>query len=233
LPSDSLRNIFSKIFIFKSTFSTVSCLYLPNPSHTMTEVYELIENTLSGNNIPANADFLQWHVRMVHADGFTLGIISDEEGKFDTSKNHWAIIIETARRDVRLSMESRMNKKTRKHGVLVLTRLSYEGKSRSVLYRETYSWKYPAVTVKEVVEFALDHGWHKYKMFTTTDGAKKGCRHHLKTMLLGFQARGWIGSKSDDGQKIDDFLPFVYTRDEDDYNQVEVKPKSIDLGEFL
>ena len=61
----------------------------------MSSRFKLIENTLSMNSIPTDADFLLWTVKKVHTDAFTLGLLADKAGKFDTSKNHWAIIIET------------------------------------------------------------------------------------------------------------------------------------------
>ncbi|KAH0591920.1 hypothetical protein MHUMG1_10365 [Metarhizium humberi] len=196
------------------------------------EEYELIQDTPAGNNISSNADFLEWRVHKVHADGFTLGIYADKEGNFDESKNHWALIFQRDSNYIRLSMESRMNRRTGKHGVLVLHPLSYEGLSRSVVHRQTYSWKDPDITIKKVLEFTLTRGWHRYKMITTKDGGKKGCRYHLKTMLQGFQAAGWIGSKSDAGKRIDDFLPYVYTRDDDNFDKTYMSTKPIDVGHF-
>ncbi|KAM3529351.1 hypothetical protein MY4038_005468 [Beauveria bassiana] len=35
-----------------------------------------------------------------------------DEDKPNTSKNHWAIILETPRKNIRLSMESRLNERT-------------------------------------------------------------------------------------------------------------------------
>ena len=52
-------------------------------------------------------------------------------------------------------------------------------------------------------------------------------------MLAGFQSRNWIDSRSDTGKNVDDFLPFVYTRDEDDCEELHIKPKPIELGKFL
>lgn len=143
------------------------------------EEYQLIQDTLAGNNILSNVNFLEWRVHKVHADGFTLGIYADEEGNFDKSKNHWALIFETDSGYIRLSMESRMNRRTGKHGVLVLYPLSYDGPSINVVHRQTYSWKDPDVTVKKVLELTFTRGWHRYKMITTKNGGKKGCRYHL------------------------------------------------------
>ncbi|KAM3496939.1 hypothetical protein MY10362_009693 [Beauveria mimosiformis] len=75
--------------------------------------FELIEDTLSAN-IPANEAFLQFEVSKIHADGFTLGLSMDEDNP-DTSKNHWAIILETPGKNIRLSMESRENNRTGKN----------------------------------------------------------------------------------------------------------------------
>ncbi|EXU94952.1 hypothetical protein X797_011965 [Metarhizium robertsii] len=132
---------------------------------------------------------------------------------------------------IRLSMESRKNSRTGKHGVLVLHRQSYKGESRSIVHRQTYSFKNPDITIKKLLEFTLTRGLHRYKMITTKDGAKKGCRYHLKTMLLGLEAAGWIGSKSDAGKRINDFLPYVYTRD-DETVEIYVTTKPIDVGHF-
>lgn len=52
-----------------------------------------------------------------------------------------------------------------------------------------------------------------------------------KTMLLGFEAAGWIGSKSDAGKRINDFLPYVYTRDDENV-EIYVTTKPIDVGHF-
>lgn len=52
-------------------------------------------------------------------------------------------------------------------------------------------------------------------------------------MLAGFQSHNWIDSRSDTGKSVDDFLPFVYTRDFDDSGELSVQPKPIDLGRFL
>ncbi|KAK9442221.1 hypothetical protein VB005_03279 [Metarhizium brunneum] len=166
------------------------------------EEYQLIQDTLAGNNILSNINFLEWRVHKVHADGFTLGIYPHEEGNFDESKNHWALIFETDSGYIRLSMESRMNRRTGKHG-----------------------WQDPGVTVKKVLELTFTRGWHRYKMITTKNGGKKGCRYHLKTMLLGFEAAGWIGSKSDAGKRINDFLPYVYTRDEENFDKTYISTK--------
>ena len=145
----------------------------------MSQKYNLTKDTLAANGIAEDADFLQWPVSMFHADGFTLGIIPDEEGNFDTSKNHWAAVIETPYGGVRVSMESRKNETTGEHGLLVLKRLSYIGKSNSVIYRETYTWQNSDHKVKDVLQFILTRNLHRFKMFTTADGAKKECRHHL------------------------------------------------------
>ncbi|KAM3438070.1 hypothetical protein NHJ13734_004343 [Beauveria thailandica] len=193
--------------------------------------FGLIEDTLSAN-IPADEAFLQFEVSKIHADGFTLGLSMDEDNP-DTSKNHWAIILETRGKNIRLSMESRENNKTGEPGVLVLKSLGYLGMSENVIHRETYSMKDPTVMVQDILELVFAVGWHKYKMFTTIEGAKKGCRHHVKTMLAGFQSQNWIDSRSDTGNTVDDFLSFVYTKDEDQPEMISVKPKPIDLGKFL
>lgn len=140
--------------------------------------FELIEDTISANRISANAAFLQREVSMIHADGFTLGLSVDEDYP-DTSKNHWAIILDTPGNNIRLSMESRKNNRTGEHGVLVLKLLGYLGMSDHVVHRETFSRKGPTVKVQDILELVLALGWHRYKMFTTIDGAKKGCRHHM------------------------------------------------------
>jgi hypothetical protein len=38
-----------------------------------------------------------------------------------------------------------------------------------------------------------------------------------QTMMNGFRAMGWIKEKSDSAKMLLEFLPFVYTRDEEDY----------------
>ncbi|KID94277.1 hypothetical protein MAJ_09773, partial [Metarhizium majus ARSEF 297] len=196
------------------------------------EEYELIQDTIAGNNILASTNFLGLRIRKVHADGFTLGLFPDKEGNCDVSKNHWALIFETDSKYIRLSMESRMNRRTGKHGVLVLYPLNYDGLSINVVHRQTYSRKDPDVTVKKVLELTITRGWHRYKMITTKNGGKKGCRYHLKTMLLGFEAAGWIGSKSDAGKRINDFLPYVYTRDDENLDKTYILTKPIDVGHF-
>lgn len=149
--------------------------------------FQLINETISANNIPDDADFLQLTVSKVHADGFTLGLAMDGEDESDTSTNHWAIILQADPSiQVRLSMESRKNKTTKGWGVLIVRPLGYTGPSRSVVHRETYSWKGPGTTVREILEHALSLGWHKYRMAVTDEGKMKGCRFHLyvKTHIL-------------------------------------------------
>lgn len=145
----------------------------------MAQEFKLCQDTLAANGIPDNTNFLQWPVSKLHTDGFTLGLIADEEGKNNTSKNHWAVIVETPQQDFRVSMESQMNSRTGELGLLVLKRLRYKGKSLSVLYRESFTWQNSETKVKDVLLFILTRGWHKYKMLTTPEGAFKGCRHHL------------------------------------------------------
>ena len=51
--------------------------------------------------------------------------------------------------------------------------------------------------------------------------------------MNGFQGLGWMKEKSDSGNRISDFLEFVYTRDEDEEDYLDRKPKTIELGQFL
>lgn len=55
----------------------------------MSGTYTLIYDTLEENGISAGAEFLKWPVEKLHHDAFTLGLIPDEEGNCDMSKNHW------------------------------------------------------------------------------------------------------------------------------------------------
>jgi len=70
-------------------------------------------------------------------------------------------------------------------------------------------------------------------MFVTSEGAFKGCRHHVQTMLNGFRGIGWIKDESDSGKLLSDFLPFVYTVDEDIQDFLDKRPRAIELGQFL
>ncbi|EJP67317.1 uncharacterized protein BBA_03891 [Beauveria bassiana ARSEF 2860] len=194
--------------------------------------YELIKDDVTANNIAANAPFLQKEVIKSHADGFTLGPSMDED-KPNTSKIHWAIILDTPRENIRLSMESRLNERTGKHGVLVLKVLAYFGISRNVFHRQTFSRKGSTVKVQDILDLVFAQGWHKYKMLTTSNGAKKGCRHHTQTMLAGFQSRNWIESRSDTSKSVEEFLPFVYTRYTDDSRKLSIEKRPIDIGSFL
>ena len=144
----------------------------------MSVTYTLIYDTLEENGISPGAEFLKWPVEKLHHDAFTLGLIPDEEGNCDMSKNHWAIILETAHGQVRYSEESRKNERTNERGVLVIKLLSYIDKSTSVIFRKTYTFK-QVVTVGDFLHQTMLLGWNKYKMLTTPEGAKKGCRHHM------------------------------------------------------
>lgn len=194
--------------------------------------YELIKDDVTANNIAANAPFLQKEVIKFHADGFTLGPSMDED-KPNTSKIHWAIILDTPRENIRLSMESRLNERTGKHGVLVLKVLDYFGISNNVVHRQPFSRKCPTIKVQHILDLVFAQGWHKYKMLTTSNGAKKGCRHHIQTMLVGFQSRNWIDSQSDTSKSVEKFLPFVYTRYTDDSRKISIEKRPIDIGRFL
>ncbi len=54
-----------------------------------------------------------------------------------------------------------------------------------------------------------------------------------QTMLLYFQANRWIGNKTDEKKSIEEFLPFVYTRDNENPEAVHIKSSGIDEGTFL
>ena len=145
----------------------------------MSREVNLTQDTLDANGMGDDIHpFLQWPVTHVHVDAFTLGLVPGEVGNADFSKNHWTITLQTDYGQVRLSMESRENTRTGQRGLLVLKHLSYSGESMSALFRQTYRWRGPS-TVKEVLEYTLDQNWHKFKMHTTLDRAKKGCRYHL------------------------------------------------------
>ena len=88
------------------------------------------------------------------------------------------MIIETSFRSIRVSMDSRTNNRTGERVLLVLHMMSYTGPS-STVHWQTYLWQKAGTIVREVLVFILSRGWHRFKMSTTPEGAKKGCRHHL------------------------------------------------------
>lgn len=132
-----------------------------------------------GENIAEEEEFLSWPITKIHTDGFTLGEAVDEDGPTDESRNHWAMIFETSIGSVRVSMESRANIRTGKRGVLAVHSLSYSGRSWSSIHRETFMWQKSGTTIRDALVFILSRGWHRFNMFTTPEGAKKGCRHHF------------------------------------------------------
>ncbi|KAK2616990.1 hypothetical protein QQS21_000079 [Conoideocrella luteorostrata] len=107
----------------------------------MSTTFELIQDTISANRIPANAAFLQWKAILIPV--------------------HWAVVVETAQGDIRLSMKSRKNKGSGERVVFVFKQLSHVGKSNSVVYKETYPWKGPAVTIQKILEFVFALGWYR------------------------------------------------------------------------
>lgn len=152
----------------------------------------LLHDTLADNVIRENAPFLEWSISKIHTNRFTLGPLAyeyentneileptvDEDRNTEESKNHWAMIIETSFRSIRVSMESRTNNRTGERELLVVHMMSYTGPS-STVHWQTYLWQKAGTKVREVLVFILSRGWHRFKMSTTPEGAKKGCRHHL------------------------------------------------------
>lgn len=63
------------------------------------------------------------------------------------------------------SMESRINGKT--------------GADPGMLFTARHRWQKSGTKVREALAFILSQGWHKFKMPTTPEGAKKECCHHL------------------------------------------------------
>lgn len=52
-------------------------------------------------------------------------------------------------------------------------------------------------------------------------------------MLNGFRGYGYIGEMSCSRKRISDFLPFVYTRDDEDWDCIDKRARPIELGRFL
>jgi hypothetical protein len=50
-------------------------------------------------------------------------------------------------------------------------------------------------------------------------------------MMKDLERMGYVTAESDTGQKIEDYLPYVYTRDED--KELSSTPRTVEMGEFL
>lgn len=149
----------------------------------MSQEYKIELDTL--DHIPA--DVLGMTVTKLYVDAFTLGPMADDDGNWKKSKNHWAIILEDRSGSCRLSMESRLNSVTGKQGVLVLKKPGYS-QSTATIYRETYTWQWTTVTIRNILLYYIARKWHKFQMHEDSNGAFKGCRHNVY-VLLTFRKR--------------------------------------------
>lgn len=104
---------------------------------------------------------------MIHADGFALGTIVDEDGNTDGSKNHRAAIRDSLR-IFTFQHGSRMDKKTGQRELPVICRHNYVGPSANDVHRETYTW--PKIWHKRSLEFIPTRDWREFNIFTAPEG---------------------------------------------------------------
>jgi hypothetical protein len=133
----------------------------------------------NSNDIPASVK--DRRIEKIDVEPCTLGPITNEDGDWEKSKNHWAIILQCQGGNVRLSMESAYNDRTGKYGLLSLKELSYAGQSWRALASFQYEWlKNEEVKVRTVLDFIIAEGYHMFEMVQVDPEGKggfKGCRH--------------------------------------------------------